>query len=192
MRGPRLYRLLQKDVVARSFTLCDENGRERAKLSIVNGDPLLWFADAKGRLKMTVGLARGGDPQIILADEKGVGRVGLDLSEDGPSVFLRDSKGDIRLGLDFDEKHGLSVLTFCGDDGSTLLQMRVDTQDQFSDLSFFDSSKASRIRVKSGVDDQSVSIMDGEGKVLALLSDGGIILTSQDGVTRTINAKSRP
>lgn len=191
MRGPGLEKTLQKEVKASAFTLCDENGRERAKLSVVNGDPLLWFADAKGNPKMTVGLASGGDPQIILADEKGVGRVGLDLSKGGPSVFLRDAKGDIRLGLDFDEEHGISVLTFCGADSVTRLQMRVDTENQFSDAVFFDDSKAPRIRVMSGGDDQSVSIMDETGKVLAILSDGGIILMSQDGATQIINAKSR-
>lgn len=181
---------MQEEVKSSSFVLCDEKGTERAKLSMVSGDPLLWFADASGHVKMTIGLTSGGDPRLLLADENGVGRVGIDLSDGGPSVFLRDAKGDIRLGLDFDEEQGLSVLTFCGDDSVTRLQMRVDVENSESEIAFFDHAKGPRIRLNSNDGDQSLSIIDGTGNVLALFSGGGVILTDQDGATRIITSKS--
>ena len=97
------------EVKARSFVLVDSNGRERARLEMLNSKPMLRFLDLQGveaavfngsgfgvfsngaNISLTVS-ERG--PEVVLLNGKAKNSLILStLADDGPSVTLDDGNG---------------------------------------------------------------------------------------------------
>src|SRR5437764_773922 len=87
---------------AGKFVLVDAAGRERAVLASADGAPELVFLDVANTRRLTLGLAKTGDPGLGLLDEKGKAKVILMAAGPRTGLALWDAKDQDRLFLGLD------------------------------------------------------------------------------------------
>jgi hypothetical protein len=99
-----------KEVRAREFILEDENGNNRARLSMGNDGPTLALFDEKGKNRAKLSAFKDG-PGLYLFDENGKPRAVLSAFKDGPGLNLADenSKGGVMLIAD---KNGPALILY--------------------------------------------------------------------------------
>ena len=81
-------------ITATGFVLVDAQGRERAKLEMYKGVPMLILYDAKGKPRAGLGVFSDG-PKLGLYDANGKVRAALAAFSDGPGLGLYDAKGKL-------------------------------------------------------------------------------------------------
>jgi len=89
--GPKVIR-------ANQFILEDETGRTRAKLFLLDEEPMLALVDENGKTRAGLAAAKTG-PSLSLHDESSRPRVALWLDKDGPILSLTGENGTARVGL---------------------------------------------------------------------------------------------
>ena len=87
------------DLVVRSLTMKDRDGKVRAALHVKdNRFPTLVFFDSHGGRCAGLGFGAGG-PALQLFDPHGIERTGLFMGPDGPGLSLSDKDGNARAVL---------------------------------------------------------------------------------------------
>jgi|SRR6516225_6859551 hypothetical protein len=79
------------------FVLRNAEGKDRARLEIARGDPMLRFLDGNGRSVATMGLS-GGVLRLQLWDQAGRVQTGLALQNDGIALVCHDGDGTLQMG----------------------------------------------------------------------------------------------
>jgi hypothetical protein len=86
-----------RTVTANRFVLADAQGRTRAELRIVEGNPQFWLVDARGRTRAMLAIV-GGEPGLVLSsDTKNDFGIALTTSG-GPQILLSTANGDLLVG----------------------------------------------------------------------------------------------
>ncbi|MHB9131909.1 MAG: hypothetical protein ACYDBB_12590 [Armatimonadota bacterium] len=85
----------QNDVTARSFTLVDGNGKVRATLGMLDGDPSFALLNAAGNARIVVS-TDGDNAVIVVADKNGDARAGYGLVDNDSGLMLFDEKNEGR------------------------------------------------------------------------------------------------
>ena len=86
---------LQVEVIrAERFEVVDKDGKRRAALALVKGEPSLALFNQNGNPRAGLALVKG-EPILVLADENVKGRAILSLIPDGePSLIFSDKDGE--------------------------------------------------------------------------------------------------
>lgn len=87
----------QSPVEANQLVLRSAGGKDRARLEIAKGDPMLRFLDENGRNVATMGINRG-VLLVQLWDEAGRVQTGWALQSDGVALICHDSDGTLQTG----------------------------------------------------------------------------------------------
>jgi hypothetical protein len=82
-----------KVIEAQEFRVVDENGKTRANLAIINGEPKLSFQDKNGNLRAKLGLLAE-NPILALYDENENSHVFLSVVNGEPRLTLEDKNGN--------------------------------------------------------------------------------------------------
>jgi len=89
-------------IKAKRFEVVDKDGKRRAELSLIVGEPFLRLNDKRGQYRVELGVVSGG--YIGLVDQNSMIRVGLGLGKDGePGLSLYDKNGKGRAALRLNE-----------------------------------------------------------------------------------------
>jgi hypothetical protein len=93
------YAKVSQEIKAKKFTLVDEQGMDRATLSIEKdgSGPDLVLIDKNYHIRAILGVGK-----LILHDEKGFSRAYLSVGKGGPSLGLLDEKGKGKIIGQFD------------------------------------------------------------------------------------------
>jgi hypothetical protein len=87
----------QSPAQATELVLRNAEGKDRARLEIAKGDPMLRFLDENGRNVATMGISRG-VLVVQLWDEAGRVQTGWALQGDGVALVCHDSDGTLQTG----------------------------------------------------------------------------------------------
>lgn len=116
----------EKQIRANAFILVDEDGRERASLTLLKEGPALGLNDEDGKLRALLSTDKDG-ASLGLYDENGKVRVGLTSRKDAPGLFLLDANGKVRAGLGVDKDGPRPMLR--DEDGDAMPELDTDTPD---------------------------------------------------------------
>jgi hypothetical protein len=87
-----------KVIRAKSFEVVDNQGRNRATLTMTKAGPGLVLFDENGKARAGLVVSKEG-PFLGLYDEKGAGRALLIVDEDGSGLRMSDENGETRAAL---------------------------------------------------------------------------------------------
>ena len=98
-----------KEVRAEAFIVEDENGKDRAVLSVTKDGPYLALYDKNGKSRAWLAVDKD-IPGLTLYDKNGKSRAELDVLKNGPRLSLFDENGKSCIGLAVIEEGPLLLL----------------------------------------------------------------------------------
>lgn len=87
-----------KEIRANRFTLEDENGKDRATLSVDEDGTMLMLRDENGKGRTVLSVSKDGQG-LLLYNEIGKNSAGLVVTKKGPMLMLNDGNGQLRARL---------------------------------------------------------------------------------------------
>jgi hypothetical protein len=98
-------------VRAGEMRLVDADGRTKALLTLIKGQPRLLLLDDRGEFRIVVGLSDAGRPEVQLKDETGRTRAEMSVTgKNAPALLMTDAAGGRRVGLTLDQRGQPSFL----------------------------------------------------------------------------------
>ncbi len=106
------------------FQLVDENGSDRAVLTVDKDGPSLTLLDENGNDRALLYMFREDEPGLLLLDENGKTRARLHVDKDVPGLDLLDENGQPCAGLYVDED--VPALALADENGNDRAVLTVD------------------------------------------------------------------
>ncbi len=122
----------------------DENGKDRARLSVDKGKAEFILYNKKGNCVVDIRPDENDGFQFRLFNGKGHSTVGLSAGKKGSGLVMSDDDGNMRVLLTADKKYG-SMMGFYDSSGSIRTGIVADKRE--SALDFFDDEGGRRVRL---------------------------------------------
>lgn len=118
---------LAPEIKASAFSLSDGEGRERAKLSLIEQNPSLAFFDVYHQMRLQLGLSEGGLPQVFLFGKAAAEpTVKLECDPKGSHLLLRGEGGN--QGYFFLKSDGGAGVVLFGAGGMRQIELLLPTE----------------------------------------------------------------
>jgi hypothetical protein len=147
------------EIRTRRFVLTDQNGKDRATLTVNNNEPALTLKDENGKERAILDVGKDG-PALRLKDENGMGDAILTARIEGPELILADEKGAVRAVLSTNKDGAVLVMR----DEKSKPRAVLAALENGPGLGLFDENGKDRAGLVMDTDGPRINLRDEQGR----------------------------